>query len=226
MQKFLEKFKELPRNASLRSVVTLEWVNAVQDAIRALSGGENILVSGDVGKSFAEGRVGLHVKRKFTPFRRGGAAACPFGGITRWTTGEGESAVTHTGIKGGLIYCGDQNWNMDPQELNLEAAGVWLVYFEIDVIANQDDDEQYILPGIKTGTEPTEYSKLAWTEGTNYPDNTAPVVGTGAGTIIVPLGKLTITDGGESPGVASFEPAACGNITVTQCGGTLAHTRS
>lgn len=125
------------------------------------------------------------------------------------------------GIRGGIVYCGDQNWNFDPQEVNLAVNGKWLVYLEIDVEVNRDDDEEIILPGIKTGTKPTgDWDTLTWSSGVDYPDNTNPDVTTGEGTIIVPLGKLTVQDG-----VATFDRAGCGNITITQCGGVLSHER-
>jgi hypothetical protein len=146
-----------------------------------------------------------------------GATACPFGEIITIP----DSDPPAKGIRGGVIYCGDQTWNMDPQSLNLTATGVWLVSIAVSVEVNRDDDNVIILPGIKTGTQPTgDWEKTAWTEGTNYPANTAPVAATGLGTIYVPLGKLTI-----AAGAAGFEPAGCGNITLGQCAGTLSHSR-
>ena len=146
------------------------------------------------------------------------ATACPFGEII--TIPDTDPPLR--GIRGGMIFCGVLNWNMDPQELNLQASGVWLVYIEISVEVNRDDDNVIILPGIKTGTRPTgDWGKTVWTEGTDYPDNTAPVAATGLGKIVVPLGKLTITAGG----VPSFESVGCGNIRIGQCAGTLSHSR-
>ena len=154
------------------------------------------------------------------PGKSGGgtsAGLCPFGELMTLP----DTDPPARGIRGGVIYCGDQNWNMDPQTLNLEAAGAWLVSIEISVEANRDDDGEILLPGIKTGTRPTgDWKKTAWSDGTDYPDNTSPVVTTGIGKIYVPLGKLTIADGS-----ATFEKTGCGNITLTHCAGTLAHTR-
>lgn len=155
----------------------------------------------------------------------GGAAetsTCWFGRIITWTEGEGESAVTKTGIRGGIIHCGDQTWNMDPQELDLEAAGVWLVSIKPEVEVNRDDDNQWLMPQVKTGTKPTgDWDKTAWTEGTDYPDGDSPEVSDGLGHIVLPIGKLTIADG-----AASLEPAGCGHFTIGHCYGTLTYTRA
>lgn len=147
----------------------------------------------------------------------GSSGPCSFGEIITIPNTD----PAETGIRGGVIYCGDQNWNMDPQTIDLETDGVWLVYLTIPVEVNRDDDGEILLPGILTGTRPTgDWDKTAWTSGTDYPDSTPPEASDGAGEIIVPLGKLTIADG-----AATFDPAGCGNITITHCAGMLGHTR-
>jgi hypothetical protein len=86
---------------------------------------------------------------------------------------------------------------------------------------NRDDDGELLLPGVKTGTKPTgDWTQTAWTTGTDYPDNTEPVASTGNGTVILPIGKLTIADG-----AAMLEAAGCGNFTITHCAGTLGYSR-
>lgn len=149
---------------------------------------------------------------------------CPFGEIITWTEGEGESGETKTGIRGGIIYCGDKNWNMAAQELTLTETDKWLVWITIVCESVRDDDNQLILPGIKTGTRPTgDWDKItiAPSGDTDYASNDEPSVSDGLGTIRVPLGILKIKSG-----VATFAPAGCGNITITQCGGVLGHTRT
>jgi len=147
--------------------------------------------------------------------------SCPFGEIITWIEGEGENAETKTGIRGGVVYVGDKNFNIDATALNLEADGTWLVYFEIECESNRDDDGEIILPGIKTtAAETLPMQHLVRETGTNYPDNTPPAASNGIGTVIVPLGKLSITDG-----TPSFEPVSCGNILIGQCAGVLSHTR-
>lgn len=126
-----------------------------------------------------------------------------------------------TSIRGGIIHCGDQNWNMDPQTVNLATPGTWLVSIAVSCISNRDDDDEILLPGIETGTRPTgSWTNTAWTTGTDYPDNTAPTLPTGAGTIILPIGKLTIADG-----VATLAPSGCGNFRIGQCAGALTYAR-
>jgi len=144
---------------------------------------------------------------------------CPFGEITSMSTG----GFT-LGIRGGVVYCGDKNFDVPAQGVNLAASGVWLVYLEIDCESNRDDDGEIFLPGIKTSAETTPstfWDKKTWTTGTSYDDNTNPDVADGLGTIIIPIGKLTVADGS-----ASFEPVACGNVTIDQCAGILSHTRA
>lgn len=188
-----------------------------------------IKTSADIGnKRRAGGGTTLFIKG-----RRGSSAektiACPFGEVITYTAGEGEEAVQKTGIRGGLVYCGNKNFNTPPKELDLETSGTWLIYLEVECEANRDDDHEIILPGIKTSsiTDPSEFWKsVSWsagsgeTEETQYPDNDEPEVTDGIGKIMVPIGKLTI-DGGK----ATLVKVACGNVTITQCGGVLSHTR-
>jgi hypothetical protein len=145
------------------------------------------------------------------------ASPCPFGQII---SVDDETAFT-AGINGGVIHCGDQNWEMSYQGVNLAVSGVWLVYIEVAVEVNRDDDEELLLPGVKTGTRPTgDWGKTPWTDPTDYPANTAPVASTGLGTVILPIGKLTV-----AAGVARLENTSCGHFTVTHCAGTLGYTR-
>lgn len=159
-----------------------------------------------------------HLARRAAGGSGGASSACPFGKIV--TTTEGET--TTTAILGGIIHCGDQNWSMDNQELNLAASGTWLVSISVSLEVNRDDDGEILLPGVKTGTKPTgDWTKTVWTTGADYPDNTAPSASTGNGTVVLPIGKLTIADG-----AAKLEPAGCGNFTITHCAGTLGYSRA
>ena len=158
------------------------------------------------------------------PQRGGGSTSsgtCFFGEVITYPVGE----ETKTGIRGGTIACGDKNFNVPNKELNLESDGVTLIYLEIAVTANTDDDGEILLPGIETSTETTPsgfWESTSWTAEpvTQYPDNVRPLVTTGVGKIIVPIGKLTIADG-----AATLDAVGCGNITVNHCGGTLTATR-
>lgn len=152
----------------------------------------------------------------------GGGSRCPFGELTSIP----DTDPPETGILGGIIHCGDKNFAVPNKEINLASDGVTLIYLEIDVTANIDDAGEILLPGIETSSETdpaTFWESDAWAAGppaTQYPDNTRPVVSTGIGKIIVPIGKLTIADG-----AATLEPVGCGNITISHCGGTLTAAR-
>jgi hypothetical protein len=146
------------------------------------------------------------------------ASIRPFGEIITWQDGE----TKKTGIRGGTIICGDQNWNIDPQSVNPEADGIWLVSIAVTAEVNRDDDNEILLPGVKTGTKPTgDWTKTTWNEGTDYPENEAPQVSTGEGTIILPIGKLTIADG-----AVRLEPTGSGGFTINHCAGTLGFNRT
>lgn len=198
-----------PVEQTVREIIGyLRWTNLV-----SVVGGE--LRSTPNGKT-------LTIKPGGTSSGAPPASPCHFGEIITIP----DSDPPARGIRGGVIYCGDSIWNMAPQVLNLATAGAWLVSFEIQVDVNRDDDESVILPGIKTGTKPTEWTKTPWTEEADYPTATPPVAETGMATVIVPLGKLTITIAPEATtGTATFERVDCGHITLGHCAGTLNHTR-
>ena len=73
---------------------------------------------------------------------------CPFGQIVTWV----EEETLKTGIRGGVVYAGDKVWNVPNKEINLDATGTFLVWLEIGVKANVEDE--VLLPGLKTSTEP------------------------------------------------------------------------
>lgn len=145
---------------------------------------------------------------------------CPFGELTAI---DDETSYT-TGIKGGIVHCGDQNFNVEYYGVDTSTTtnSADLISIKLDNIAfSTDDDETYILPGVTTSTGTPSWEVTAWTTGTNYPDNINPATPTGTATIYVPLGKLTIADG-----VPTWEPTGCGNITINQCGGIVSSSRS
>jgi hypothetical protein len=143
------------------------------------------------------------------------AEICPFGQITSWQ----EGATTKTGILGGLIHCGNQNWNMDSHPINLSITGDWLVYLAVSCSVHLDDDREILLPGVDSGTKPTIWSLSAG--GGDYPPNSNPTPPSGSGTVILPVGRLVVAHG-----KASLTPAGCGNFTVTHCAGTLGYSRA
>ena len=155
-------------------------------------------------------------------------ATCPFGEIIPIP----DSDPPTYGIKGGMVYCGDKTFTVPPYEIDMTAAGVWLAFMRIECESNRDDDEEIFLPGIKTSgdTVDTFWDKLAWTAGpppTQYEDNVNPFITTGLGTIIIPAGKFSVVAGvGDAPNTLTFEPVACGDITINQCGGTIGFSRA
>lgn len=169
-------------------------------------------------------------KKHFRYRAAGDPANGPAGGAAGATGGTAFCEIyTDAGdsfIRGGVVFCGDKNFNVPGHEINLAVSGDYLVYLEFDCEANRDDDGELILSGILTSAETTPASfwqtdAYSPSPPTQYPDNTNPTVSTGIGTIIIPLGRLIITGG-----AATFSPVACGNVTVNQCAGVLSHTRS
>jgi hypothetical protein len=149
---------------------------------------------------------------------------CPFGETTTWLDGEGEDAETKVGIRGGIIYCGDQNWNIERHEIDVSTDRVFLLSIPIDVVANRDDDDEILLPQIETGTKPedADWEETTWVdETTDYPANEQPTIPTGEGKIYIPIGKVAV----EGGAITAFDKAGCGNITVGHCAGVLSHTR-
>lgn len=144
-------------------------------------------------------------------------SGCPFGQILKWVEGEGDNAVKHAAIRGGVVYAGDKVWNVPDKDLNLDADGEYKVWLSVGVTANTDDDNEVLLPGLETSEEP------AWNQGDfsgNYPDVGIPDADDPSGLAIIALGKLTI-DSGD----ASFDPDECGSIIVDHCPGSLSITR-
>lgn len=151
--------------------------------------------------------------------RRGGGASsrvCPFGQII---SVQDESYTK--AIMGGALLCGDQNFNVNYQGINLESDGTWLVEISLSgVDPATDDDDEIFLSGVITASGTPTWNLVSYTGTENYTPNTNPSTPAGTGTIVIPIGVLTITGG--SP---RLDPVACGMITVGQCAGILSHTR-
>lgn len=163
----------------------------------------------------------------------GGAAApeiCPFGEIYTYQDGSDSDAEPNPAIRGGMVYCGDKNFLVPPDVIDLTVTGAWLAFMRIECESNRDDDEEIFLPGIKTSADDvtTFWDEITWTADpvVTYEDNVNPDISTGLGTIIIPIGKYTVTAGvGGGPNTLKLEPVGCGDITINQCGGTLSFTR-
>lgn len=179
--------------------------------------------SSDIGTKRTAGGVTAWIKQP-----RGGGSSnvtiCPFGKLVAWTEGEGESAVTKKGVSGGIITIGPHTWNVTRHKIEIGANGSWLLSIPIDFVANRDDDEEIILPGILSATRPEDddwvQTPIAEEGTTDYPENEPADVSDGAGKIFIPIGTIEIEDG-----KLTFSKVACGNIAVSQCGGEPSHTR-
>lgn len=177
-------------------------------------------IVGISGGRIEEGPNGTKIIVDQAPPRGRGAAAtvCHFGEIITLPEG-GDFA---RGIRGGVIYCGDQNFNVEPFGIDLGTDASIMVYIELTCESNRDDAGEILLPGINTSADFPTWETSAYVPGDDnfYPANTNPDASDGIGTIIIPIGILTVLDG-----AATLDPVNCGNITINQCGGTLTHTR-
>ena len=125
-----------------------------------------------------------------------------------------ESDELTRGIRGGLISAGDKNWHVPHQAINLAVDGEWYVSIPVAITANRDDDDEILLPSIDTSAQPPTAWTLTAATGAGYPDHTSPSVPGGAGTIVCPVGILTVADG-----VASLEPTGVGGFYLDQIAG-------
>ena len=208
MHDLLAKLTPLRSGMPLSDVLSLDRLQAIQDLLIALAAGENITARG-IGLRRGHGGVEMKVGRQRLRQRQ---RVCPFGKIVRV---DGD-----TFISGGLIQCGDQNWAMADEEVDTDTDGEWLVSIEVDCEVNRDDDEELLLPGVKTGTKPTAWTLDAWSEGTDYPEDTPPDVADGEATVVLPVGKLTVAGG-----AARLVETGCGAFTVTHCAGSIGFDR-
>ena len=133
--------------------------------------------------------------------------------------------VNNRAILGGAITCGDQNFNVAnypfPVKSDGSADGQWLIEISISGITfNTDDDDSLILPGIETATGTPTWNKIAYTGSENYTSNTNPTTPTGTGTVVLPIGLLTVS--GSSAQLAN---TGCGAFLVDQCAGVFSYSR-
>ena len=195
----------IPRRVNGRNqfAITAEWANSVVEAIQRLANRK--VVTNSNGGSGSGG---------------GSSSPCSFGSIISI---DDETAYTK-GIRGGLIVCGDQNFNVEYQGLDTDPStnGVWLVQITLsDIECAVDDDGEIFLPGVITSTGTPTWALVAWTDPTDYGSNTNPASPAApTGSVVIPVGKLTITDG-----VPSLANVGCGTVTIGQCAGILSVSR-
>jgi hypothetical protein len=185
----------LPPRIVKGQAATSEWANSVREAIARLASVKPPQRAAGGG---------------------GGGSAASLGHFCTIIDVESDKA-----IKGGVVYCGDKNFDVNHYTLALGTPGTWLVQVILDGIeANTDDDDELILSGIETSTGTPAWDLKTWTDPTDYDSNTNFATPTSDGEIVVPIGKLVIADS-----VATLTPVGCGNIRITQCAGILTHSR-
>lgn len=148
-----------------------------------------------------------------------GASHCSFGEIVAVSSGGYTQA-----IRGGAMLCGDKNFNVADRGINLAdpaGNGSWLIQITLSgVDPATDDDNEIFLSGVVTASGTPAWGSVAYTGSENYTANTNPSTPAGTGTIVIPIGILTVDSG-----AATFTPVGCGTITVGQCAGILSHSR-
>lgn len=230
MQRFLSKLTAI-QGGSLLRVLTVERLNAIQDAIKALARGENISTGAALRKGAGEVGVRLDVRPgRAGPGGGGGSAAgpCYFGEIiTVEGDGSDSSADAKTVIRGGRIEAGKKIWHVPDYEIVLGTPGEWLVWVRIPITANMDPDGNVVIAGIAESEAPV-WEKAAFDSDASaavaYGEKKIPEIfpsaDKGSGIAILPSGILRVAGG-----AASIAETACGHGIVTHCPGSLTVTR-
>ena len=183
-----------------RQAISAEWANRMRDCVMALA------------------RVIPQQTRK--PHEWNQIEQCSFGEIVL-----NNDPTNNRAILGGAITCGDQNFNVAnypfPVNADGSADGQWLIEISIsDITFNTDDDDSLILPGIETTTGTPTWNKIAYTGSENYTSNTNPTTPTGTGTVVLPIGLLTVRED-----KANFANTGCGSFIIDQCAGVFSYSR-
>lgn len=138
----------------------------------------------------------------------GSSTPCPFGQLK---SGK---------VLGGVIHCGDKNYDVDDFDFSSITSGSNILYISVTgVTPNRDDDEELLLPGVDTCSLGSITSSN-WLTASSLPDNTSPDVESD-GTIILPIASYTKDGSG-----VTWSWYGCGNFTITHCAGTLSYYRS
>ena len=118
---------------------------------------------------------------------------------------------------------GDKNLNVPYYDIDSEVDGQWLLEVSISGVSfNTDDDDTLMLPGIETASGSPTWNAIAYTGSEDYSDNTNPSDPTGTGTVVLPIGLLTVTEDGRS----FLSPTGCGSFVVNQCAGVMTYERT
>lgn len=159
---------------------------------------------------------GIIVARRKTKVKQ--SSTCAFGSISTWLSG----SDTVSGVVGGAVSCGASNFSVAGYVANLSVNSDVLLEIQLSGITPQTDDDVVIfLPGIASVSGSPSWNAIAYTGSENYTNSTFPTTPGSSGTMVIPIGRLTI-----SGGVARFYPEGCGAITISSCAGDLSYTRT
>lgn len=185
----------------------------------------NKLVTEHNGRMIAPGGKGIRVSQNgpgvtislVRPRIVNKKGICSFGAIFSVPN----SSPVEQQITGGLVVCGDKNFNVDPYTVDNSTPGDYLIQIQLSgIVIPTDDDVEIILPGVSSASGTPTFQMVSAASG--YSDNVNPSTPGDDGTIYLPIGAVTIADSGT----ITFSPLGCGNFTVGQCAGILSYTRA
>lgn len=222
MEEFFKAFRELPRGGRVRDVLTIEWMTAVQDALKALAQGRNITVEGDLLRNVGMGGVRLGARRKFVRKGGGGSRIAPLTIVSSRPSyipedptpvAEGSKRFWITwGTIGGKVL---DNWN---NVLDVSLAGA-SKFIALRLSLSPDGGD--IVQSVAWETWNT------WDEKTNA-SSTWSENGSRPSVFYIVLGSIQISDG-----VATIVNSGGGSImvaehvsSITQSGAQLIVTKS
>lgn len=180
-----------PYNVSPGDRLTAGWMNAVVGSIKRRNN------SNGRGVQWSGG---------------GPSVPCPLGEL--YTDTSVQPAVRK--LRGGVVIVGDKNFTVPGYNVNIASARTVSLYLQIPLTVNTDDDGNILLPGVRTSSWIPAVLEIAGA----YPDNSNPSVPDGDGTIVIPLGELTVLNNN-----ATFVATGCGGVVVDHCAGTLTYVR-
>ncbi len=153
------------------------------------------------------------------------AGPCWLGEIITWEEGSGPDPGIKTGLRGGIIEAGEDQWWVENFEIASTPDREVLLWAELDILANVTEDNAVTLSGIRSA----DRESFAFHEGdisSGYPDKVIPEIfpgeeaAPGEGKIILPIGRLKV-----EAGVITLESSGCGHFIVNHCPGNLTYSR-
>jgi hypothetical protein len=157
----------------------------------------------------------------------GGTSAsgiCYFGEIVTWEDGS-SSGAAKTGVRGGIIEGGEDQWWEPNHEIATTPDREKLLWIELEILTNTTSDGSAVLSGIKNANR----AGIQWVEGDVSSPMTAKIippifppsgVTPGAGKISLPIGIIKV-----AAGAVSLTTAGCGHFVLTHCPGGISYER-